>query len=198
MKLLIKHMVCDRCKRVVREELTKLGLEVEQIELGEVKIGELPDTVSPEDIRRVLEQSGFELLDDRRMILTQQIKTIIINEIHHDRRERPEHQNLSDYLAQKLGYDYSYLSHLFSNAEGITIEKFVIAQKIEKVKEYLAYGELTLSEIAWRLGYSSSQHLSNQFRQVAGMTPGEFRRSDQPQRTALDAVTGSPDSETAK
>jgi AraC family transcriptional regulator len=198
MKLLIKHMVCDRCKRVVREELTELGLEVQQIELGEVKIGELPDAVSLKDIRRVLEQSGFELLDDRRIILTQQIKTIIINEIHHDQRERPEHQNLSDYLAQKLGYDYSYLSHLFSNAEGITIEKFVIAQKIEKVKEYLAYGELTLSEIAWRLGYSSSQHLSNQFRQVVGMTPGEFRRSGQPLRTGLDAVTGVPDSGTAK
>ncbi len=181
-------MVCDRCKRVVREELEKLGLDVQQVDLGEVTVAGEPDESQLVAVRQILEANGFELLDDRRSVLVEQIKRVIINEIHHDRRDRPEHQNLSDYLAQKLGYDYSYLSHLFSSVEAMTIEKYVIAQKIEKVKEYLAYNELSLSEIAWRLGYSSSQHLSNQFRQVVGMTPGAFRKEGLPLRRSLDAV----------
>ncbi|WP_266365198.1 helix-turn-helix domain-containing protein [Tellurirhabdus rosea] len=188
MKLGVKHMVCDRCKRVVREELEKLGLDVQQVDLGEVTVAGEPDESQLVAVRQILEANGFELLDDRRSVLVEQIKRVIINEIHHDRRDRPEHQNLSDYLAQKLGYDYSYLSHLFSSVEAMTIEKYVIAQKIEKVKEYLAYNELSLSEIAWRLGYSSSQHLSNQFRQVVGMTPGAFRKEGLPLRRSLDAV----------
>lgn len=188
MKLFIKHMVCDRCKRVVRQELEALGIQVNRVTLGEADVEMLPKGVTLQHVRQVLEANGFDLLDDRRSIVIEQVKTSIINEIHHDRRERPVHQNLSEYLSQKTGYDYSYLSHLFSTSEGITIEKFVIAQKIEKVKEYLNYDELTLSEIAWRLGYSSSQHLSNQFRQVVGMTPGQFRKEAGSQRVALDVV----------
>jgi len=188
MKLRVKHMVCDRCRRVVREELQALGLAVQRVELGEVTLAGAPDEATLAAVRQTLQTSGFELLDDRRARLVEEIKRLVIDEIHHYRRDRPEAQNLSDYLAQKLGYDYSYLSQLFSGEVGLTVEKYVIAQKIEKVKEYLTYGELSLSEIAWRLGYSSSQHLSNQFRRVVGTTPGAFRRAGQPQRQALDAV----------
>ncbi|GAB3919246.1 helix-turn-helix domain-containing protein [Larkinella terrae] len=191
MKLYIKHMVCGRCKRVVRDILEELGIEVQKVELGEVETGDWPETVSIETIRQLLAENDFELLEDRKAVLIEQIKTLIVNEIHHDRRERPDHQNLSDFLTQKMGYDYSYLSHLFSAIEGLTIEKFVIAQKIEKVKEYLLYGELTLSEIAWRLGYSSAQHLSNQFKQVVGLTPGDFKRTGLVYRTEIDKVGGS-------
>ena len=188
MKRYIKHMVCGRCKRVVRDILEELGIEVLRVELGEVETGELPATVSMEQIRRVLADNDFELLEDRKTVMVEQIKALIVNEVHHDRRERPEHQNLSDFLTRKIGYDYSYLSHLFSAIEGMTIEKYVIAQKIEKVKEYLLYGELTLSEIAWRLGYSSTQHLSNQFKQVVGLTPGDFKRTGLAYRTEIDKV----------
>lgn len=188
MKLYIKHMVCGRCKRVVREILEERGIDVQTVELGEVEIGTLPASVSLDEIRQTLADNDFELLEDRKAVLVEQIKTIVINEIHHDRRERPEHQNLSDFLAQKIGYDYSYLSHLFSALEGLTIEKFVIAQKIEKVKEYLLYGELTLSEIAWRLGYSSTQHLSNQFKQLVGLTPSDFKRTGLTYRNEIDKI----------
>ncbi|GAB3898282.1 hypothetical protein GCM10028803_17480 [Larkinella knui] len=188
MKLYIKHMVCGRCKRAVRDILEERGIQVLRVELGEVEIGELPATVSLDQIRQVLADNDFELLEDRKTVVVEQIKALIVNEVHHDRRERPEHQNLSDFLTQKIGYDYSYLSHLFSAIEGLTIEKYVIAQKIEKVKEYLLYGELTLSEIAWRLGYSSTQHLSNQFKQVVGLTPGDFKRTGLAHRTEIDKI----------
>ncbi|MGM9510991.1 helix-turn-helix domain-containing protein [Larkinella sp. GY13] len=188
MILYIKHMVCGRCKRVVRDILEKLGIEVLRVELGEVETGDLPDAVSVEQIRQALADNDFELLEDRKVVVVEQIKALIVNEVHHDQRERPEHQNLSDFLTRKIGYDYSYLSHLFSAIEGMTIEKYVIAQKIEKVKEFLLYGELTLSEIAWRLGYSSTQHLSNQFKQVVGLTPGAFKRTDLAYRTEIDKV----------
>ena len=188
MKLYIKHMVCGRCKRVVRETLENRGIDVQQVELGEVEIGELPADVSLDEIRQLLADNDFELLEDRKAVLVEQIKAVVINEIHHDRRERPEHQNLSDFISQKIGYDYSYLSHLFSAVEGITIEKFVIAQKIEKVKEYLRYGELSLSEIAWQLDYSSTQHLSNQFKQLVGLTPSDFKRTGLIHRTEIDKV----------
>lgn len=188
MKLYIKHMVCGRCKRAVRDILEELGIEVLRVELGEVETGELPTAVSMEQIRQVLADNDFELLEDRKAVVVEQIKALIVNEVHHDQRERPEHQNLSDFLTRKIGYEYSYLSHLFSAIEGMTIEKYVIAQKIEKVKEYLLYGELTLSEIAWRLGYSSTQHLSNQFKQVMGLTPGDFKRNGLAYRTEIDKV----------
>ncbi|WP_128544172.1 helix-turn-helix domain-containing protein [Larkinella soli] len=188
MKLFIKHMVCGRCRRVVREVLEELGLTVRQVELGSAEVDEFPEGITPDHIRRALAENDFELLDDRKAVLIEQIKKIIINEVHHNRRERPESQNLSDYLAQKIGYDYSYLSHLFSAMEGLTIEKYVIAQKIEKVKEYLLYDELSLSEIAWQLGYSSTQHLSNQFKQVVGLTPSDFKRSGRAFRNDLDKI----------
>lgn len=177
MKLHIKNMVCDRCKRVVREELENLGIGLQSVELGEV---ETAANIEPELLNRVkstLEASGFELLDDRRLAIVEHIKTLIIEEVQYLKGHKPEQQNFSDYLSEKIGYEYSYLSNLFSSETGQTIEQYIIAQKTEKVKEWLSYNELTLSEMAWRLSYSSPAHLSNQFKKVTGMTPGEFKKS---------------------
>ncbi len=188
MKLAIKNMVCDRCIKVVRDELEDLGLTVEQIELGSAEIqGEL----SPEQEKAVkvrLENNGFELLEDLRLVLVEHIKKLVIDEVQHLRGYKPKHQNFSDYLAEKCGYEYSYLSHLFSSVTGQNIERYIISQKTEKVKEWLSYGELTLSEIAWRLDYSSTAHLGNQFKKETGMTPGQFKKGAEPGRKALDKV----------
>lgn len=186
--LTVRNMVCNRCKRVVRDELEKLGLTVGRVELGEVEIGELPPTITLDDVRRVLQDNEFDLVDDRRQSLVEHMKVLLINEIQHLKGERLPTENISTFLERKLGYEYSYLSSLFSASEGQNVEKYVIALKIEKVKEWLRYGELTLSEMAWRLGYSSVQHLSNQFRQVVGQTPGQFRKAAQVDRRGLDML----------
>ncbi|GAB2791174.1 hypothetical protein GCM10027275_40150 [Rhabdobacter roseus] len=188
MKLLIKNMVCDRCKRVVREELEGLGLRVLRVELGEVEVeGTLEDPLRTR-VRAALEQAGFELLDDRRGALVEFIKTLIIEEVQHLKGNKPGAMNFSDYLVEKTGYEYSYLSHLFSAETGTTIEQYLIAQRIEKVKEWLSYGELSISEMAWRLGYSSAAHLANQFKKVTGQTPGQYRKNASTRRKALDEI----------
>ncbi|MFD2573098.1 AraC family transcriptional regulator [Spirosoma soli] len=188
MTLTIRNMVCDRCKRVVREELEKLGLTVNRVELGEVDVDQLPSAISLEAVRETLQANGFDLVEDRKQSLVEYMKILIINEIQHLKGERLATENYSAFLERKLGYEYSYLSGLFSASEGHTLEKYIIALKIEKVKEWLRYDELTLSEIAWRLGYSSVQHLSNQFRQVTGQTPGQFRKATQVERRPLDSI----------
>ncbi|QJW90459.1 AraC family transcriptional regulator [Spirosoma taeanense] len=188
MTFIIRNMVCDRCKRVVREELESLGLTVNRVELGEVDVNELPPTVTLDAIRQALQANGFDLVDDRKQSLVEHMKVLLINEIQHLKSERLASENFSSFLERKLGYEYSYLSGLFSASEGQTVEKYIIALKIEKVKEWLRYDELTLTEIAWRLGYSSVQHLSNQFRQVTGQTPGQFRKADRADRRSLDAL----------
>ena len=188
MTLTIRNMVCDRCKRVVREELEKLGLTVSRVELGEVEVADLPPTVTTDTIRQVLQANGFDLVENRKQALVEHIKAVLVNEIQHLKGDRLPTENYSTFLERKVGYEYSYLSGLFSVAEGHTLEKYIIALKIEKVKEWLRYDELTLAEIAWRLGYSSAQHLSNQFRQVTGQTPGQFRKSTQVNRQNLDTV----------
>lgn len=190
MTLTIRNMVCGRCKRVVREELEKLGLTVRSVELGEVDVDELPPTVSLETVRDVLRANEFDLVDDRRQTLTEQMKIILVNEVQHLKGDRHESENYSTFLERKMGYDYSFLSHLFSSIEGLTIEKYIIALKIEKVKEWLRYDELSLSDIAFRLGYSSSQHLSNQFKQVTGQTPGQYRKAEQANRLEVDKLGG--------
>ncbi|MET7256269.1 helix-turn-helix domain-containing protein [Dyadobacter jiangsuensis] len=187
MKLYIKNMVCDRCKRVVREELKGLGIDLKFVELGEVDTVAEVDADKLQEVKAVLESNGFELLDDRRLALVEHIKTLVIDEVQNLKGNKPAQMNFSDYLSEKIGYEYSYLSNLFSSETGQTIEQYVIAQKVEKVKEWLSYNELTLSEIAWRLSYSSTAHLSNQFKKVTGMTPGEFKKGTL-QRTALDQV----------
>lgn len=188
MTLIVRNMVCDRCKRVVREELEKLGLSVNRVELGEVEIEKLPAGVTLDNVRLTLQQNGFDLVDDRKQSLVEHMKVLLINEIQHLKGERLPIENYSTFLERKLGYEYSYLSGLFSASEGQTLEKYSIALKIEKVKEWLRYDELTLGEIAWRLNYSSVQHLSNQFRQVTGQTPGQFRKAAQVERRSLDSI----------
>ncbi len=181
-------MVCDRCKRVVREELEALGLTVARVELGEVDVAEIPPRLTLDTVRQTLQANGFDLVDDKKQSLVEHIKILLINEIQHLKNERLASENYSTFLERKLGYEYSYLSGLFSTSEGHTLEKYIIALKIEKVKEWLRYDELTLSEIAWRLGYSSVQHLSNQFRQVTGQTPGQFRKATYVERRNLDSI----------
>ncbi|WP_031530644.1 helix-turn-helix domain-containing protein [Dyadobacter crusticola] len=189
MKLYIKNMVCDRCKRVVREELTALGLHPCSVDLGEVEIEEEIEGESLKRVKTVLETNGFELLDDRKLTIVEHIKTLVIDEIQNLKGMKPAQMNFSDYLSDKIGYEYSYLSSLFSSETGQTIEQYIIAQKVEKIKEWLSYNELTLSEMAWRLSYSSTAHLSNQFKKVTGMTPGEFKKSPTARKT-LDQVGG--------
>lgn len=181
-------MVCARCIRTVSRLLSEAGIAVDNIELGEVKTTSLLDTAQIDRFRLQLRAEGFELLDDRNSRLVEQIKNLIINEIHHDAGKKPETMNFSAFLARKTHHDYSYISKLFSGVEGITIEKFIILQKTERVKELLIYNELSLSEIAFQTGYSSTQHLSNQFRQVTGLTPTQFKSEHQRVRKAIDTI----------
>ena len=183
----IKNMVCNRCIKVVKDELTKMAFTIESIELGEVRLKESPDQKGMGNISQVLSENGFELIDDRKGKLINRIKTLIIEFIHYD-REKPRYVNLSDFLAKEIGHDYSYISHLFSSVEGVTIEKYLILQKIEKVKELLAYNELSLNEISYLLGYSSVQHLSNQFKKVTGLRPSHFKEIGKNRRKPLDKV----------
>ena len=180
-------MVCNRCIKVVKEEFTKLDLTIEEIELGKVSVASQLSSNKIEAVRKVLDENGFELIDDKKSKLIDRIKTIIIEKIHYSETGF-ESVNASDYLAKKLGHDYSYLSNLFSSVEGLTIEKYIINQKIEKVKELLVYDELSLNEISFQLGYSSVQHLSNQFKKVTGLTPSHFKKLKENKRKPLDEV----------
>ncbi|MGE5351185.1 MAG: AraC family transcriptional regulator [Acidobacteriota bacterium] len=183
--LLIKNMVCSRCIKVVKEELEKLGLEVPSIELGEVRVR--GEQFPYDEIKRVLEDNGFELIEDKKAATINRIKSLIIDLIYSDRLENID-MNLSEFLEKNLEQDYQYLSTLFSSVENITLEHFVILQKVERAKELLKYNELTLSEIAYRLGYSSVQHLSSQFRKVTGFTASEFKSLTQNQRKPIDKL----------
>lgn len=180
-------MVCNRCIKVVQDEFEKLNLKIEEIELGKVSISTPIDNNKLDEIRNVLNENGFELIDDKKSKLIDRIKTIIIQKIHHT-ENIVESINSSEYIATELGYDYSYLSNLFSSVEGITIEKYIINQKIEKAKELLVYNELTLNQISYQLGYSSVQHLSNQFKKVTGLSPSHFKKLKINKRKPLDKV----------
>lgn len=190
MILYIKNMVCQRCVQSVAEVLTSLGLHAKRIELGEIELQE--DQLSEEQLAKldnVLEERGFERIDDRKARLIEAIKNKVIKMIHHsDRVDRK--YNWSTQLAEELHYDYNYLSNLFSSVEGITLEQYIIRQKIEKVKELLFYDELSLSEIADKLAYSSVAHLSGQFKKITGLTPSELKKSRQisANRKPLDGV----------
>jgi AraC-like DNA-binding protein len=191
MVLYIKNMVCHRCKMVVGTELEKLKLHPINIALGEVLIEE--KQLSKEQLQQVgdsLTAVGFELIDDRKSKLIEQIKTFVIDAVHY-KNEQPK-KNYSELLSQHLHHDYSHLSNLFSAVEGITIEQYIINQKIEKVKELLMYGELSLSQIALQLGYSSTAHLSNQFKKLTGLTPSKFKQMGIESRKSLDDV-GKPE-----
>jgi AraC family transcriptional regulator len=187
--LYIKNMVCPRCIKVVREEIEKLGINILNISLGEVET-ELPIIKLPiKEIERVLVENGFELIDDRNSKLIEKIKNSIISVIQNYQNEELDRVNFPKFLSQKVNRDYISLSSLFSKTEGITIEHFIILQKIEKVKELLKYDELTLSEIAYQLGYSSVQHLSRQFKKNTGMTASEFKNNLSLKRKSIDSLT---------
>lgn len=178
-------MVCPRCITAVENVLNDLDLHPEHVALGEAVIAVAPDNAQLEEVRQKLQQLGFELLEDNKSQVVDRIKSIIINHIHHS-----EEVNVvfSELLASELHRDYSGLSKLFSLQEGITIEQYVILQRIEKAKEFLQYNQLTLSEIANILGYSSVAHLSAQFRKTVGITPSAFRKNTTALRQPLDAV----------
>lgn len=186
--LYIKNMVCPRCIKVVREELEKLGYGVSDVELGEATISTTKKEIDIEPIKIALEDNGFELLGDKHKKLIEKIKTEIIIKIQESRHGELEKFNFSKFLSEKLNLSYQYMSNLFSSLEDVTIEKFVIHQKIEKVKELLIYDELTLSEISYRLGYSSVQHLSSQFKKVTGFTPSHYKNLKNRKRNPLDSV----------
>ncbi len=186
MNLYIRNMVCNRCIMAVENELEKLGHEPVHVQLGEVELREDLSGDQLSVFKNRLNELGFELIDDSKSKLIEKIKLIVIQLIHHG--DGQMHQNYSEYLASKLNKEYNYLSHLFSEVEGTTIEKYIINQKIERVKELLVYNELTLSEIADSLGYSSVAHLSGQFRKVTGLTPSYFRQLKENKRKPLDEV----------
>jgi AraC-like DNA-binding protein len=180
-------MVCHRCIKVVNEEFANLGLQIKSIELGSVDLEKPADNFQLEKIKKVLLDNGFELIDDKKSRIIEQIKTTIIQLIHYQ-KEKAAYINISDFISNELGYDYSYLSNLFSSVEGTTIEKYIINHKIEKVKELLVYNELSLSEISYQLGYSSVQHLSNQFKKITGLSPSHFKKLKNLKRKPLDNV----------
>lgn len=182
--LYIKNMVCSRCKMAVRTAFEKAGLHPASVELGEVQFDEQPSTDQLNQLDTSLKQLGFELIDDRRSRIIEKIKNIIVEFVHHS--DDNLDTNLSAFLSTKLHYDYNYLSNLFSETEGLTIEKYFIAQKIEKVKELLMYDELSLSQIADRLGYSSVAYLSNQFKKETGLTPSFYKKLKQKNRRNLE------------
>jgi len=184
MILYIRYMVSLRCKMVVKEELKKLGLWYVFVDLGTVEVlGEVTDELLKQ-LKANLHKSGLELLDDKRSILIERIKNVVIEMIHYD-EELPK-INFSDFISEKIGYDYTYLSNIFSEVKGITLQQYIIMHRIEKVKELLLYDELTLTEISYRLQYSSVAHLSNQFKKVTGLTPSFYKQLKQKRRTNLE------------
>ena len=179
-------MVSLRCKMVVTEELKKIGFQNATVSLGEAEINGDISAWQYNQIRQALEKSGFELLEDKKSILVQKIKNTIIDIVHYS--EEPLIQNLSVYLSARLDYDYIYLSNLFSEQLGVTIENFYIHHKIERAKELLIYGELTLTEIAFKLHYCNVAHLSNQFKKITGFSPSDFKKRKDKTRSFLEDI----------
>lgn len=186
MNLYIKNMVCNRCVMAVRSELERLGIAAQEVELGEARI--LND-LTPKEVQYLgqsLKKLGFELINDRKSRIIEQIKNEIVYLVHHS--DEILAVKLSSWLADKLHYDYTYLSNLFSEVEGTTIEKYYIAQRIEKVKELLVYDELSLAEIAETMGYSSAAYLSSQFKKVTGLTPTFYKSIKETKRKNIDEL----------
>jgi AraC-like DNA-binding protein len=182
-------MVSNRCKIVVKEELKKLGLHFVLVDLGEVEIME---NISPEILEQLkisLHASGLELMDDKKAMLIEKIKNVITEMIHHS--DELLKMNYSDYLSEKLDYDYTYLSNIFSEMKGITIQQFIIVHKIERVKELLLYDELNLTEISYKMHYSSVAHLSNQFKKVTGLSPSHYMQLKDKKRSPIEEIGNS-------
>jgi len=179
-------MVSNRCKIAVKEELNKLGLHFIVIDLGEVEVMEDITSGQRAQLKAGLLDSGLELMDDKRGILIEKIKSAIIETIHH--KDEMVKIKFSDFLSEKLEYDYTYMANLFSEVQGTTIEQFIIAHKVERIKELLIYGELNISEIAWKLNYSSVAHLSNQFKKVTGLSPTHFKQMKDKRRIPIEEI----------
>jgi AraC-like DNA-binding protein len=177
-------MVSLRCKLFVKDELDNLGINYAKIELGVVDIFEDITTEQRKLLRENLHKAGLELLDDKKSILVERIKNVIIEMIHYS-DELPR-VNYSDYISEKLGYDYTYLSNVFSEVKGITLQQYIIMHRIEKIKELLLYDDLNLTEISYRLQYSSVAHLSNQFKKVTGLTPSYYKQLKQKRNLNLE------------
>lgn len=187
MKLYVKYMVSLRCKMVLKEELDKLGLSYCAIQLGEVEIKEPITTQQKELLNMGLTKFGLELMNDKKAILIEKIKALVVETIHYS--DYPIKTNFSYFLSQKLDYDYNYLASIFSENRGITLEQFIINHKIERVKELLLYDEFNLTEISYMMAYSSVSHLSNQFKKVTGLTPTFFKElKEHKQRVTLENI----------
>lgn len=179
-------MVSIRCKMVVKAELERLGLHYSTVELGEVEIREDISAEQRDQLNIALKKSGLELMDDKKSMLIEKIKNVIVEMIHYSEEELKT--NFSDYLSEKLHYNYTYLANLFSEVQGTTIEHYIIFHKIERVKELLVYNELNLSEIAYQMHYSSVGHLSNQFKKITGLTPSHFKELRHKRRVTLEDI----------
>lgn len=182
----IKNMVCPRCISAVSNILKQLEISYASIKLGEVKLVSTLNANTKKELSEALQNSGFSLIDDRKSQLIEQMKTLVVHKIHHSSEELDF--KWADYISENVHLDYKYLSSLFSSVESITFEQYIINQKIERVKELIVYDELTLSEIAFNLQYSSVAYLSNQFKKVTGMTPSNFKKSTNQNRKSLDEI----------
>ncbi len=179
-------MISTRCKMMVKEELKKLGLHFIVVDLGEVEIMEDMTPQQKEYLKIALIDIGLELMDDKRGILIEKIKNVIVEMVHHV-DELPK-TNFSDFLSEKLHHDYTYMSNLFSEVQGTTIEQFIISHKVERIKELIIYGELNITEIAWKMNYSSVAHLSNQFKKITGLTPSHFKLLKDKRRIPIEDI----------
>jgi AraC-like DNA-binding protein len=186
LRLHIKYMVSNRCKMAVREELKKLGLHYIIVDLGEVEVMEDLSDEMLKQLKISLFNAGFELITDKRSVLIEKIKNTIIEMVHHS--DDVIKTNFSDFLSEKLNYNYTYLSNLFSEVQGTTIEQYIIQHKIERIKELIIYNELNITEIAWKMNYSSVAHLSNQFRKVTGLAPSHYKHLKNKRRTAIEEI----------
>jgi AraC-like DNA-binding protein len=179
-------MVSNRCKIAVRDELKKLGLHFIMVDLGVVEIMENINATKRDLLKTGLLEAGFELMDDKRAILIEKIKNIIIEMVHHS--DSNIKINFSDFLSEKLDHNYTYLANLFSEVQGTTIEQFIISHKVERIKELMIYGELNVTEIAWKMGYSSVAHLSSQFKKVTGLSPSHFNKLKDKRRNPIEDI----------
>ncbi|MFN3490074.1 MAG: helix-turn-helix domain-containing protein [Emticicia sp.] len=186
MKLYIKYMVSTRCKMVVKEALRKLGLHFIVVDLGVVDVMETLTKEQKQELQMLLFNAGLELIDDKKAVLIEKIKNVIIEMVHYA-DELPK-TNFSDFISKKLDYDYTYLANLFSEVQGTTIEQYIISHKIERIKELIVYGEMNITEIANNMNYSSVAHLSSQFKKATGLTPSHFKQLKEKRRIPIEEI----------
>ncbi|WP_188770754.1 helix-turn-helix domain-containing protein [Emticicia aquatilis] len=186
MKLYIKYMVSTRCKMMVKEALRKLGLHFIVVDLGVVDIMEVLSEEQTKSLRKMLLSAGLELMDDKKAMLIEKIKKVIIEMVHYA-EELPK-TNFSDFISKKLDYDYTYLANLFSEVQGTTIEQYIISHKVERIKELIVYGEMNITEIANNMNYSSVAHLSSQFKKATGLTPTHFKQLKEKRRIPIEEL----------